>query len=371
MTDAVIRPLLLCILHRACVGHEAASSSWEELLDFPALPKPETLLLAGCGAADLGSAIVRTASLARSHVWPRSFRVCLVLRDIVVDGAQDDMTSVSDASAASIYPKRYFDASRTWFEWNKVTAKDVFALREERGFEGDNAPNTRAMSHILTKRVGQNVYFKLNHPIQYVYLCGVVVQVELAPGAGATKFALITLDDGSGKVIEVKIPRRQTQLDDDAVFPSNTLINNVNVWVDIAVASVHVDGKALNVGSVIRVKGTITVFRERQIELKRIFRVKDTNEEAAFWTSLAKWRREVLSKPWVLTHEQKTKIDVEIAEATKQTQKRAVVKKGDHAARLARKAKVDEKKEKRRLLEAATFDAGALPGSHILRAPWQ
>lgn len=225
--------------------------------------------------------------------------------------------------------------------------------------------------HILTECTGQNVYFRLNHPIQYVYLCGVVVQVELAPGAGATKFALITLDDGSGKVIEVKIPRRQTQLDDDAVFPSNTLINNVNVWVDMAVASVHVDGKALSVGSVVRVKGIITVFRERQIELKRIFRVKDTNEEAAFWTSLAKWRREVLSKPWVLTHEQKTKIDDEIAEVTKQTQKRAVVKKGDHAARLARKAKIDEKKEKRRLLEAATFDAGALPGSHILRAPWQ
>jgi len=43
---------------------------------------------------------------------------------------------MTSASAASIYPKRYFDASRTWFEWNKVTAKDVFALREERGFEG-------------------------------------------------------------------------------------------------------------------------------------------------------------------------------------------------------------------------------------------
>lgn len=47
------------------------------------------------------------------------------------------MTSASNASARTIYPKRYFDASRTWFEWNKVTAKDVFALREERGFEGE------------------------------------------------------------------------------------------------------------------------------------------------------------------------------------------------------------------------------------------
>lgn len=224
---------------------------------------------------------------------------------------------------------------------------------------------------VLICDVGQNVYFKLNHPIQYVYLCGLVVQVELAPGAGAGKFALVTLDDGSGKVIEVKIPRRQSQLDDDAVYPSNTLINNVNVWINMALASVYVDGEALSVGSIVKVKGTISVFRDRQIELKRIFRVKDTNEEAAFWTSLAKWRREVLSKPWVLTREQKAKIDAEIAEVDKETKQRAAVKKGDHAEKLARKAKHDEKKEKRRLLEARAFDAGALPGSHIFRAPWQ
>jgi len=224
---------------------------------------------------------------------------------------------------------------------------------------------------MLTGRSGQNVYFTLNHPIQYIYLCGLVVQIDLAPGAGASKYALITLDDGSGRVIEVKIARRQTQLDEDAVYPSNTLINNVNVWVNMALASVYVDGEALSIGSIIKVKGTITVFRERQIELKRIFRVRDTNEEAAFWTSLAKWRREVLSKPWVLAQEQKAKVDAEIAEAERETRKRAAVKKGDRAEQMAKMAKREERREKRRLLEAKAFDAGALPGSHLLRAPWQ
>lgn len=172
-------------------------------------------------------------------------------------------------------------------------------------------------------------------------------------------------------MIEVKIPRRTAQTNDDALYPSNTLIDNLNVLVNMGLASIYVDGEPLAVGSVVRVKGTITVFRERQIELKRIFRVKNTNEEAAFWTSLARWRREVLSQPWTLTHEQKAKIDAELLAVEKAAKKRAAVKKGDHAERLARKARHDEKKERRRLLEAAAFDAGALKGSDVVLAPWQ
>lgn len=53
-------------------------------------------------------------------------------------GDQHDMTSAVKAQATQLYPKRYFDASRTWFEWNKLTSKDVFALREEGGFEGES-----------------------------------------------------------------------------------------------------------------------------------------------------------------------------------------------------------------------------------------
>jgi hypothetical protein len=38
--------------------------------------------------------------------------------------------------AAQIHKKKYFGASRTWDVWNKLTARDVFALTQMPHFEG-------------------------------------------------------------------------------------------------------------------------------------------------------------------------------------------------------------------------------------------
>jgi hypothetical protein len=46
------------------------------------------------------------------------------------------MTSAPARPAAQIYKKTYFGASHTWDIWNKLTARDVFSLTEEPGFEG-------------------------------------------------------------------------------------------------------------------------------------------------------------------------------------------------------------------------------------------
>lgn len=59
----------------------------------------------------------------------------------------------------------------------------------------------------------QNIYFHLNHPIQYVYLCGPVAGIEVFSNkAGSRKFISLTLDDSSGRTIEilveVKLPSR-------------------------------------------------------------------------------------------------------------------------------------------------------------------
>jgi hypothetical protein len=49
------------------------------------------------------------------------------------------MTSAPDRRtlpAAQIHKKKYFGASHTWDVWNKLTARDVFALTQMPHFEG-------------------------------------------------------------------------------------------------------------------------------------------------------------------------------------------------------------------------------------------
>lgn len=225
---------------------------------------------------------------------------------------------------------------------------------------------------MLSHLSGQHVYFHGNHPIRYVYLCGIVLQFELAPGAGATKYALLMLDDGSGRAIEVKIPRRQGRdLEDGEVFPSNTLIDNLNVHASLGLASLFIDNKPVHVGTILKVKGTITFFRNRQIELKRVFLVKDTNEEVMYWASLAQFRRDVLAQPWVLTHAQMKAVDDDIEAQERRERDRKKAKQAKLLRDRERKGKSDEKKERHRRRLQEVLDDGALVGSNVIKAPWE
>ena len=269
-----------------------------------------------------------------------------------------------------IYPKRYFDKSPTWFAWNRITAADIYALRTERGFQG------------------QNVYFHLNHPIRFVRLVGVVIGLESVANG---KYTLLTLDDASGKCIEVKIVRRQTiaaemegaRIDGDDVlaFPSNTMVDNVDVFFDNmgGLPRVVIDSRVVvEVGMILRIKGTLDSFRnERQIELKLVRTIKDTNEESASWLDTAKWKRDVLSKPWVLTERDMREVDDLIREEDKrerdkQRKKREWAKKYEEKKRAFddKKKAHNEKKEAKREKQERQFNDGALDGSDVIPAPW-
>jgi hypothetical protein len=216
---------------------------------------------------------------------------------------------------------------------------------------------------------GQHVYFHGNHPIRYVYLCGLVLQFDLAPGAGAAKYALLMLDDGSGRAIEVKIPRRQPS--DGGAFLSNTHVDNLNVNVKFGLASLFIDDRPVHVGAILKVKGTITMFRDRQIELKRVFLVRDTNEEVVFWASLAKHRVDVLSRPWILTHAKMKAIDDGIKAQERHDRERKKAKQAKFKRDEVKRAKSDEKRERQRRRVQEVLDDGALVGSNVIKAPWE
>lgn len=255
----------------------------------------------------------------------------------------DMSTAVARSAPWTIYPKRYFDAAPTWFKWNNLTIADVHSLRSEPGFEG------------------QHIYFHRNHPIQFVRLVGIVVDIALA----AEKYLLLSLDDGSGACIEVKTTLRTRSERDDAEYPSNTLVDNLNFHTSLGLPSVLVNNQPIGVGTVVKAKGTIDAFRDaRQLKLERIWVVTETNEEVKAWSETANWKRDILSKPWVLTQEQRNKIDEQIRADSLQRQARAEKKRLRDAKDVERKKRRAHKMEKRRAQEETINNAGALPGSN-------
>jgi hypothetical protein len=47
-----------------------------------------------------------------------------------------DMNASGSNAGNKIYPRQYFELSKTWNTWNKLTIADVYSLRTEPGFGG-------------------------------------------------------------------------------------------------------------------------------------------------------------------------------------------------------------------------------------------
>ncbi|KAK5013713.1 hypothetical protein LTR60_003721, partial [Cryomyces antarcticus] len=126
------------------------------------------------------------------------------------------MTPRSSAPPVHIYPAHCFTVSPTYNTWVKLTAAHIHALRAEPGFEG------------------QNVFFQLNHPIRYVRLVAAIVAIDdLGP-----RYTLLTMDDGSGATIEVKITRLDTAKSASSTSLLDTEVENVKVRAQLGVFDV-------------------------------------------------------------------------------------------------------------------------------------
>ena len=133
------------------------------------------------------------------------------------------MPTISPSSP--VYPKYLHQLSPVFRSWAKLSIYDYHhALHVPPGFEG------------------QNLYFYNNHPIQWVCLVGLIVAIE-AKDDNYT----ITLDDGSGEVV-------------------NVIRKRYGVAGDMPV---NLDRVELH--GIIKVKGTINhSWGERQLMLRRI-----------------------------------------------------------------------------------------------------
>lgn len=184
------------------------------------------------------------------------------------------------STSLTFYPAYCYAASPTYFKWVKLTALDIHErLLSRPGFQG------------------QNLYFYLNHPIQFVNLAGVVVSCE----EWQEKRWILVVDDGSGATIEVTCLKPQRKGAEGEEVGVERKVLEEGEWVEEKWAREEIIA-SLEVGSVIKVKGKIGAFRDvRQIQLERIAVVHHTNAEMLFWEQRTLVKAEILSKPWILS----------------------------------------------------------------------
>jgi hypothetical protein len=225
---------------------------------------------------------------------------------------------------------------------------------------------------------GQNLYFHLNHPIRFISLTAPILSIESI----TDRYAILELDDGSGSTICVKITRlgKEQLLSNHVDNASNTTVENVNIVSKIGVFDIFVDGhKKLDIGTVVKVKAVVGEFRNvKQLELKRIYVLRTTGEEVKEWAEVARWKRDILSKSWVLTPERLMELDGEDArerrkqrDAEKKTLKYRQAKEEKLAKRREKIERHNAKVEKWRKMKEEEMNKGALRGSDILWTPWQ
>jgi hypothetical protein len=182
------------------------------------------------------------------------------------------------------------------------------------------------------------------------------------------KYVLLTLDDGSGATIVIKITRLPLEIVKSIDCPANTTVDNLNIISELGRFDVVVDNTILDIGTVVKVKCTIGEFRQvKQLDLQRIKVVRTTEEEVEWWDEVVHWKRDVLGTPWVLSKQEMDKLYA--AEAEKRQQRRdedraAEERQRDKMVRRAKRAEkrkgYEEKAERKRRREELEMNRGAL-----------
>jgi len=189
------------------------------------------------------------------------------------------------------------------------------------------------------------LWFYKNHPIRYICICGFVAAIDQV----LEKFVILSIDDGSGEIVNVIIQRLRPAQMLDKENPSNTIIPNVNIDSQIGVLDVIIDGTTIDIGTVLQVKGTVSRFRGiNQIDMRRAHVVPSTKAESKFWIEMARWKSKI-SKPWKISGSQLRRLEAAHKVSDKEEKKL-----------LKRKREAEQTEEIQRKKDEATMNEGAL-----------
>ncbi|KAI1387492.1 uncharacterized protein F4822DRAFT_284359 [Hypoxylon trugodes] len=178
---------------------------------------------------------------------------------------------MTSAESLVYYPAYCFHLSPTINRWCPLRAIDIHDLERRPGFEADN------------------VFFSLNHPIRWVRIVGVVLAIDEFYG-----HRVYTVDDSTGKCVECCL---------DIPKPVDSRTKNSESHENDAVEPPPVaePQNDIDIGMVAEFKGSTKIFRDqKQIHIRKMQRIRSTNQEVQFWNKIRDFRREVISQPWVL-----------------------------------------------------------------------
>ncbi|KXH44793.1 OB-fold nucleic acid binding domain-containing protein [Colletotrichum nymphaeae SA-01] len=180
----------------------------------------------------------------------------------------------------------------------------------------------------------QNFYFYKNLPIKWARIVGIVVAVDDFPGR-----RIYTVDDSSGACIECTVATKTPPADKNV---------EANEWfTKRPQPQPPADCVDVDVGTVIDIKGGLTMFREEmQIKIEKVKILRSTEEEVALWEKRTRFRNEVLQPPWVLSERQ-------IRKCRKEGMRDAESEERRRKRERRREERKKEEEEMRRKTEAA------------------
>lgn len=263
-----------------------------------------------------------------------------------------------EVPAPTIYPPVTHSLSPTWFTWVKLTCYEIHHVLNP-------APSNFASlsySSGSSEHRSPAIYHYINHPIQWVSVAGVVVEVD----EFKEKYYICYVDDGSGETIEVIYPRPE-----GAVQGINGVASSATQGgskLDSTEIRIHQLLSGLEPGHVLKVQGQIRTFRScRQIRVERVQRILGTNEEAKFWSSMHSFHETVLSKPWILTDEDVSKTKVDAQQQLRQREAK-LKRHGDREEERRHKLeKIWQREEKKRAEEAQKVRTEAEDAMEVIR----
>ncbi|EQL31572.1 hypothetical protein BDFG_06147 [Blastomyces dermatitidis ATCC 26199] len=239
------------------------------------------------------------------------------------------------------YPAFCHKISPTFFAWVKIAAIDMHHLKLRPGFEG------------------QNIYFYLNHPIQFICAAGIIVARD-----EQERRSILVLDDSSGACLEVVCSKNVQVPNTNAITTTNNSnssnnYNNNNTSPTQPTHLASATNRPLNItpllpGARAKLKGTISCFRGMlQLHLERYEILRDTNAEVRFWDERTRFRLQVLSVPWVVARGEVERLRVEaegvaVAAAAGRKDGDGYLNADGHVVARRRKAEREREREKER-----------------------
>ncbi|OJD36639.1 ob-fold nucleic acid binding domain [Diplodia corticola] len=303
------------------------------------------------------------------------------------------MTTSAGATPLQFYPERYYSASPTYNTWVKLTAAAVHRLRPASSLQAE--PAISRTDNFFDSTIHHPTFYHLNHPIRFVRLVGTVVAIEdLGP-----RFVILTLDDGSGATLELKITRLSPAeekaaaaaaattttttssttnpgtLTTSSTNPASSTTTTLTTAADVTVRSaiglfeVAAHGARVGVGSTLKAKCTLGTFRgATQGVLRRCWVLPPgTRGEAAEWRGTAAFMRGVLAAPWVLGAAEREGLEGRWVREREREREREEVGRREREGRERRRGergerarRREERREGRRRKEEVLMNGGAL-----------